>query len=224
VKAAAEAGFLPWPEIMTENRVTIIDDAEPTPLRPSKAGLIAGGVIVVALGGLALFGTFDGPEPTPGAQPVATVPTTEPTTTTASPEGLASLEYDTDVELIHQLWQDETTAWTGGFDNGLQFWVDNNYPDMGCSVDDYMAARFSDGRIDGLQIQRVANPPSIGLDEGWIIPGGRLEGVPAKGRVYMMSITESLSAPGHLTAPPNTRNLHVTILDDQAHFFFGCSA
>jgi hypothetical protein len=209
---------------MSENRVTIIDGAEPTRWRPGRAALMAGGFVVVALGGLALFGSFDGPEPTPEAQPPSTVFTSEPTTTTTSLEELATLEFDADVELIHQLWQGETTAWSGGFDNGLRFWVDNNYPEMGCSVDDYMAARFADGRIEGLLIERTTDAPTIELDEGWIIPGGRLEGVPAKGRVYVMSVTDSLSAPGYPSAPPNTRDLHVTILDDQAHFFFGCSA
>jgi hypothetical protein len=207
---------------VTENRVTIIEDPKPEPTRTRSVALFAGGFVVVALGGLALLGTFDGPT-NPREQSVSTVPTTETTTaTTIEPGDIETARYGADVELINQLWQDETTAWTGGFDNGLQFWVDNNYPDMGCSVDDYMASRFTDGRIEGLQIERVANSPSIGLDEGWIIPGGRLEGVPAKGRVYMMSITESLSAPGRISAPPNTRNLHVTILDGRAHFFFGC--
>jgi hypothetical protein len=186
--------------------------------------VVAAGVIVLAVAGLALLGYSNRPDLTPQTPPLPAVTTTKPTTTTLSPEALAALEYESDVGSINQLWRDETTAWAGGFDSGLQFWVDNNYPDMGCNVDDYMASRFTDGRIEGLQIERIASPPTIGLDEGWIIPGGKLEGVPAKGRVYIMSITDSLSAPGYPQAPPATRDLHVTILDDQAHFFFGCSA
>lgn len=210
---------------MTENRVTILEGDDPprAPWRPSRVGLLTAGVVILGGAALALFGFSDGSDRIPEAQPSPVVTTTRPTTTTLSPETLIALEYEADVALIDQLWKDETNAWTGGFDSGLQFWVDNNYPEMGCNIDDYMTSRFAEGRIEGLLIRRTTDLPTIEIDEGWIIPGGRLEGVPAKGRVYIMAVTDNLSAPGYLSAPPNTRDLHVTILDEQAHFFFGCS-
>lgn len=149
-------------------------------------------------------------------------PTTTTTTTTPSPEEAAVTEYDTDVALINQLWWDQSIAWVGGFDSGLQFWVENNYPDMGCTFEDYMVSRYPDGSVEDLQIERIANPPTIRLDEGWTIPGGKLEGEEAKGRVYVMAVRTIRSAPSLPVEPPETVNLHVAILDGRAHFFFGC--
>lgn len=213
---------------MNENRVTVLDsdDAPLEPRHPRGTGLLATGIVVLAVASLAAFGSSGRSDSPAEAQPeqAATTTTSATTSTTLNPAATAALAFEADVELIDQLWLDETTAWTGGFDSGLQFWVDNNYPDMGCSVGDYMAARFTDGRVEGLQIARLAHPPTIMLDDGWIIPGGRLAGVPARGRVYAMDVTDSLSAPGYPTSPPSTRNIHVTILDGRAHFFFGCPA
>lgn len=151
-------------------------------------------------------------------------PTTStlPPTTTLDSEALAVAEYDADVELINQLWWDQSIAWFDGFDSGIRFWVDNNYPDMGCTFDDYMVSRYPDGPVEELQIERIANPPTIRLDEGWTIPGGKLEGEEARGRVYTMAVRTIRSAPSLPEEPPETVNLHVTILDGRAHFFFGC--
>ena len=151
-----------------------------------------------------------------------TTTTTSTTATTLDPEALAAAQYEADVELINQLWWDQSRAWVDGFDTGIQFWVDNNYPDMGCTFDDYMASRYPDGPVDGLQIERIPNPLTIELDDGWIIPGGRLEGEEARGRVYVMAVRTVRSAPSVPIEPAETVNLHVTILDGRAHFFFGC--
>ena len=182
--------------------------------------LLAAGVLVVGIGALTLFGRFGGPDATPDTS--LTTTTTSPTTTTLGPAAVKALQYEADVELIEGLWQDQTTAWASGFDRGIQFWVDNNYPEIVCNFDDYMNSWFPNGPIDGWQMERVVDSPTIEADEGWIIPGGRLEGVAAQGRVYVMSVSENVTSPGVDPEPPNTRTYHVTILDGQAHFFIGC--
>ena len=196
----------------------------------TRVGLWLAGVGALAIGALAMFGSFGESAPAPNSLTLPpttttvsiTTTTTTPTTTTLSVDALAALEYEADVELIDQLWWDQSTAWADGFQSGVQFWVDNNYPDMGCTFDDYLASWFPDGPIEGLQIERIVNRPTIELDEGWIIPGGKLKGVPAKGRVYIMSVSDSFTAPDRDPVPPSISSFHATILDGRAHFFVGC--
>ena len=206
---------------MSENRVTIVDEPSQPQNRPNALPLVIG-AIVVTVGLLALFGLFD-EQPSQSSSPLIepSAPTT--TSTTLSVAELAALEQEADVELISDLWVDQTAAWVDGFDAGLTFWVQNNYPDMGCSRDDYMQTWFPDGPVDGLQIERIPNPNTIRADDGWIIPGGRLQGVPAEGRVYVLEVQDTFIAPG--TNPQAViRNFHVSIIDGQAHFFIGCQA
>ncbi len=193
-----------------------------------RVWLLLAGAVVVSIGGLALLGLFGAQDPAPDAQPLpatsttaATTTTTEPTTTTLSPEALAAMEYEADAELIKQLWWDHNLAWFDGFDSGLRFWVDHNYPPMGCTFDDYMASWFPTGPIEGLQIERIVNTPTIEPDAGWVIPGGKLKGVSAEGRVYVMAVRDTFAYPGDVPAPV-TRALHVTILDGEPYFFIGC--
>jgi hypothetical protein len=72
-----------------------------------------------------------GPDPASEAEALPPISITEPTATTISQEVFAALEYQTDVGLINELWWDHTNSHRGGFERGVQFWVDNNYPDMG---------------------------------------------------------------------------------------------
>ena len=148
----------------------------------------------------------------------------ETTTSTTPPTTLdpAQVEFEADVQLIRDLWSGEKIAFADGFDAGIEYWVANNYPPMGCTYDDYMASRFTSGPIDGLRIEHAIDERSITLDPGWIIPGGRLVGQPAEGRIYVMSAEAITTTPDDPNAPAATRDLHVTILDDRAHVFFGC--
>jgi hypothetical protein len=154
------------------------------------------------------------PEPTSPPSSVAGA-------STAEEAGEARLEAD--VELIEGLWRGHNQAWLAGFEQGVRFWADNNYPDMGCTFEDYMASRFPDGAVEGLVIERLPNLPTVTPDPGWVIPGGRLGGVEADGRVYTMSVRTSRTSSDDPIAQPDILDLHVTILDGRAHFFFGCS-
>lgn len=154
--------------------------------------------------------------------PTPTAPVSS-TSTPLSPEDDESAQYRADVELIEELWKGHNQAWLAGLDEGVRFWADNNYPDMGCTPDDYMASRFPDGPEEGLVIERLPNLPTVAADEGWAIPGGRLEGSVARGRVYTMSVQSSRTSAEEPIAEPVILDLHVTILDGRAHFFFGCS-
>lgn len=131
--------------------------------------------------------------------------------------------FEDDVELIVDLWKRQTTAWIPGFDAGIEFWVAHNYPDMGCTFTDYLSSRFPQGPVDGLIVERVADPESVELDEGWRIPGGRLEGDVAKGRVYEVTVESRRFQAGQPTPEPERIELHVTILDGEPYFFLGCS-
>jgi hypothetical protein len=165
---------------------------------------------------------------TPAITPTATSPASTPpiapaTTAAGTTAGPEATEYVEDAARIEDLWRRHNLAWLSGFESGVQFWVDHNYPDMACTFDDYVRSRYPNGPADGLLIERVANGPTIRRDDGWIIPGGRLEGTPARGRVYVMSIQETRTDSVSDPAPPVALDLHVTILDERAHFFFGCS-
>lgn len=209
---------------MTEQQITVgIPDDEPpreAPTRPSR--WVWGAAVLLISGGLVLFGNIVEDDPIVEA-PVATDLTiSEATVTTLGVEVLAELEYETDVDLINDLWWRQTNSWAGGFADGVQFWVDNNYPDMQCGFDGYMGLRYPDGPIEGLLIERIANSATIELDEEWVIPGGSLRGVPARGRVYVMQIRQTTTAPSLVPQTPVLKEVHVTILDGNAHFFFGC--
>lgn len=183
------------------------------------AASIVAGSFAVAIGLLAFFA---GPEQTPDTTSSPPVSSQSTTSTTLSAAELAALEYEADVQLISRLWANQTVAWTEGFDRGLTFWVENNYPDMGCSSDDYMQTWFPNGPVEGLRIERVANANTIRADDGWVIPGGKLEGEIARGRVYVMEVSDKFIEPGADPQPARIRSFHVTILDGLAHFFIGC--
>jgi hypothetical protein len=146
--------------------------------------------------------------------------TTTTTTTTADP---IQAEFVADVELMRDLWMGERLAFVSGFDEGLAYWAANNYPAMGCTDGDYLQSRFPEGPVDGFSIERVIDELSIVRADGWIVPGGVLSGQGVDGRVYIMSIEATTTAPPEPAEPPTMRNVHVTILEGKAHFFLECA-
>jgi hypothetical protein len=209
---------------MTEQRITVgvPDDDPPREADSRPPRWVWVGSVLAVVGGLVLFGMTVGENPIVEAPAAADLTISDATVTTLGVEVLAGLEREADVDLINDLWWRQTNSWAGGFTNGVQFWVDNNYPDMQCGFDDYMGLRYPDGPIEGLLIERIANTATIELDEGWVIPGGSLRGVPARGRVYVMQIRQTTTAPSLVPQTPVLKEVHVTILDGSAHFFFGC--
>lgn len=210
---------------MDENRVTIVDGGEP-PRKPGNrgtTGLMLAGAGLLAAALLAIFGVFRDTSPAPDtqAQPSSTT-TSSTTTTTLGPAELAALEYEADVDLINRLWEDQTAAWAEGFESGITFWVQNNYPDMNCNHDDYMETWFPAGPVEGLKIERVANANTIRADDGWTIPGGKLQGETARGRVYVMEVSDKFIEPGSDLQPARIRSFHVTVINERAHFFISC--
>ena len=156
------------------------------------------------------------------APPTSTPVTVSPTTATTTSIHPGAVQYAADVELIHDLWWGERLAFGMGFDDGIAYWVDNNYPPMDCTYEDYIASRYPDGPVAGLAFERAANGPTIRPDDGWVIPGGELEGHVAEGRVYVMSVNTLRIDPRTAPVEPEIRDLHVTIIDGSAHFFIGC--
>lgn len=149
--------------------------------------------------------------------------TSRPSTTTTTMDPTVA-EFEADVALIHDLWWGETLAFGMGFEEGIGYWVDHNYPAMGCTYNDYMRSWYPEGPVEGLLLERTANEPTILADEGWVIPGGTLEGEVADGRVYVMSVRTTSTEPGAVIEEPSIRDRHVSIIDGEAHFFIGCGA
>ena len=147
-------------------------------------------------------------------------------TTTAAPTttiDVAAAELESDRQLIHDLWWGQTLAFNEGFDEGVGYWVENTYPQLGCTYGDYLSSWFPEGPVDGYAEDHIANGPTIVRDDGWVIPGGRLRGQVADGRVYVMSVTVTTIDPRTQPEPAVVRDLHATILDGKAYFFKGCS-
>jgi hypothetical protein len=157
---------------------------------------------------------------TPGTTTTAAAPSATLPTSTIDP---AVAQYEADVQLIRDLWWGERLAFGAGFADGIEYWVANNYPPMGCTFDDYMSSRYPDGPVEGVAFERTANGPTIVPDDGWVIPGGRLRGQVADGRVYVMSVNTTRIDPRTPQSAPEARDLHVTIIDGDAHFFIGCT-
>lgn len=143
------------------------------------------------------------------------------TTISTLGEELVEQGPDDDVSLVKQLWRGFSDSWFGGNERGMQYLIDHNYPDFQCEFDEMFAARFPNGPVEGFEWEAIVQSDTIEPDEGWVIPGGGLEGMTAKGRVYIMSVTDTYREPGFepLTEP---REVHVTILEGKAWFFFGC--
>lgn len=160
-----------------------------------------------------------GPSTTGPALSEPTLPASS--SSSSSPTNDVGLE--SDLDLIEELWRQHNREWLKGFEHGVSFWADNNYPAMGCTFEDYMLSRFPDGPVEGLVIERVPNLPTVTLDEGWVIPGGRLGGTQAMGRVYSMAVRSLRTSSQEPISTPEFLDLHVTILEGRAYFFLGCS-
>ena len=146
-----------------------------------------------------------------------------PTTSTMTVDPVID-QLEADIERIHELWWGQTLAFGASFDEGIGYWVDNNYPQMGCTYGDYLASWFPEGPVEGYAVEHVANGPTIMPDDGWAIPGGRLQGQVPDGRIYTMSVKVTTLDPRAAPTEPVNRNLHVTVIGDKAYFFKGCSA
>ncbi len=169
-------------------------------------------IVVVALAAsLAMSACTGSPAPT----------TTSAPTTTVDP---AAAQLESDTQLIHDLWWGQTLAFHAGFDEGIGYWVDNTYPQLGCTYGDYLGSWFPEGPVDGYAVEHVANGPTIRRDDEWVIPGGRLKGQVPEGRIYVMKVTVTTLDPRIAPAPPAVRDLHATILEGKAYFFKGCSS
>lgn len=162
--------------------------------------------------------------PTTGATTTTTevtTTTTESTTTTLSPGELAAIEFEADVKLIKQLWRGFSDSWFSSFEDGIQYVADHNYPSEGCTVDAYMELVFPGGPIEGFTQEFIVDSASIERDQGWIIRGGVLDGQLAEGRVYIFSMTSTISEPGYEPLV-STREVHTTVFEGTPYFFITC--
>lgn len=154
---------------------------------------------------------------TTSSSTTTTLPPT--TTTTLSVEELAAIQYEEDVKAIKALFRRYSDSWFGGEEVGFAYIEANNYPDEGCTAEE-----FAEGWqvVDGFQEELVVDDSTVERDDGWPIPGGRAAGIVPEGRIYIMSAEIIDTAPGY-SPTVQAAEIHATVLNDgKAYFFFGC--
>ena len=153
------------------------------------------------------------------AIPPTTTTTVPPTiTTTLSEEELAAIQYDQDVKAIKTLWRRYSDSWFAGVEAGYAYLAEHNHPAERCSAEEF--SRWE--AVEGFQEEIVVDEATIERDDGWPIPGGRANGIVPDGRIYIMSMTDTIIAPGFDPSATVIEG-HTTVLDDgTALFFFPC--
>ena len=142
------------------------------------------------------------------------------TSTTLSPEELAAAEYESDVDAIQQLWRGYSDAWLGGKEAAIAYKVAHTHPALECSVEDYEAWYAATG--EGFLEEWVVDAASVERDDGWAIHSGPASGQVPEGRIYILTVTGTTSDTG-ITPLVETSEVHSTVNDTGAYFFFPCS-
>jgi hypothetical protein len=150
----------------------------------------------------------------------STTTTTIPTTTTLSAEELAAAQHESDVQKIKGLWRAWSDIWFSGYDTAIQYAVEHNYPGEGCTAEDFESSTFAD-LPEGYGEEAIVDESTIEGDDGWQIPGGQAAGSVPEGRVYIMSVTFTYSAPDYESST-ETEEVHATVVGDNTYFFFDC--
>jgi hypothetical protein len=157
------------------------------------------------------------------ADPLASSSTTTAGATSSSsttrPEVPAPDE--SDIQLIEQVWLDLEASWDESVDAGLTFLEENVYPDLGLTAEGCRIA-FDLGPTDTYREEVVLDEDSIEPDEDWVMPQGPLAGEAPDGTVYVMTLESSRYRNEELLGSDN-HEVHVTVVDGTAYFFYTCS-
>lgn len=121
-----------------------------------------------------------------------------------------------DIALIEGIWQGLSDAWVLGPESAVSFIASHNYIGLGKTV--ASCSDFFDALPDGYQQEIIIDTTTVEPDVEWVIPDGQRP----LGRIYIMSALFVERASGF---QPNSSasEVHVTIDDGQARFFYGCS-
>jgi hypothetical protein len=120
-----------------------------------------------------------------------------------------------------QVWQDFDASWDEGVDAGLTFLEAHVYPGLGLTAEGCRAA-FELGPTDTFREEVELDEDSIEPDEDWVMPQGPLAGEAPDGTVYVMTIESSQYRNDELLGS-ESHEVHVTIVDGEAYFFYTCS-
>jgi hypothetical protein len=153
----------------------------------------------------------------------ATTTTVAPTTTTDPTEG--------DKQLVRSLYYGFSQSWRDGLDAGFGFMAAHEDPLYRYTASECKAKWLVDpsGKpVDGSAITQysdsiVPDVSTMALDPHWVIPAGHSAGQRPEGRTYIVTVTESFTENGS-GVPQKTSQLHVTILNGEAYFYYQCDA
>lgn len=149
-----------------------------------------------------------------------TTTTTPPTTTTTlSPDEIAQNELEADTKLIKTLFRRLSDSWYGGVDDASAYMARNVYPDLLCTFESI--SEGNTGLSDGFQEEHIVDGDSIERDDGWTMPDGPSKGEAINGRLYIFTDEFTYSATGLLPTVERAE-VHATVVDGKAYFFFAC--
>jgi hypothetical protein len=127
-----------------------------------------------------------------------------------------AIEMQFDRARVIDVWVAWGEAWRSGTEAGLTYIETHDYPGLPASPD--FCRRYFGVTGPGFRVESTVRPDSIKPAPGWIIPNGRLQGTPAEGRVYVMTV-DQLDTVG----TPTSIQAHVTVLDGRPLLFFDCT-
>jgi hypothetical protein len=153
--------------------------------------------------------------------------TTTRTTPTPSSKTVATAAFEADKTLIVALWRGLSDTWGKGetpeeINAGFQGIVDATYPGSGVTVASCKANVLVDPSIEVAQfkVEETVDPSTIERDDGWVVPGGELDGTAPQGDIYTMSVRVILTV--NRISEVRQETVHVTVLDHKAYHFPGC--
>jgi hypothetical protein len=187
-------------------------------------------LIMLAAVGLAACGTTGAAPPTTGAEVTTTTGagTTERSTTTTEDEPTTSTtaperdpdDVDDDLRLVVEVWEGYTSSWETSTDAGLAFLEANVYPDLGLTAAGCRTA-FNLGPTDTFKEVIDLDEDTIEPAYDWEMPQGPERGEVPDGWVYVMTTTSQQFLNGE-PSDPVSAEVHVTVVDGRAYFFYTC--
>jgi len=164
---------------------------------------------------VAACGTSETAEPT-------IVPTTVDAAATRGEEELAQLQYEEDVKAIKELWRRHSDSWlsSNAPQSAFEYLEEHNYPGMACTSEGF---EDNYGELeDGYAEEVIVDVDTVERDDGWAIPGGGFEGIIPEGRIYIFSMTITVSSPDRLPTVEEIE-VHAVIQEDgTAYYFTAC--
>lgn len=142
-------------------------------------------------------------------------------TTTAAPTTVDPLVADQ--ALVRTLYYGLSQSTLNGLQAQADYIAANNHPDFSYSSDDCLTGLSNTGFTENYRADYVPDVMAMAPDAGWALgaTSGRYAGLAPSGRIYILPVDISETDVGYSNS--TTSQLHVSVLDDRAYFFFGCN-